>query len=135
MRHIADCHLGDNWKDCPACNPVELTKRDRAIRMKKYWAKVRSGQIPKPERKHNAEVRRAIDLRLDGSFGPNAGKRLVVTLHQDGRLDLRPERSRRTITVVLCDVYRFGVRAQAEKARRERVAKRKAAKLARLEGQ
>ena len=108
-----------------------LAKQDRSLRMKRRWEKIRAGVLPKPVRKSNGDIRRALDYRLDGSFGRDKNKRLVVTLHPDGRLELRPERRRHGITLMLADVYRFGIRCKADAVRREKAAKRKARKEAR----
>lgn len=57
---------------------------------------------------------------LDGSFGPDRGKPLVVGLEPGDVITIRPGRSRRTETVSLTDVYRFAIARRAEMERRER---------------
>jgi hypothetical protein len=79
-------------------------------------------------------VTRKADVALDGSFGPDRDKRIVVTIHPGGLLTLRPERTRRAETIALLDVYRFAIRCrvgrgQLEKARAAK--ERKALRLAR----
>jgi len=71
-------------------------------------------------------VSRRSDSRLDGSFGPDRDKRIVVTLHPDGRIELRPERTRRAEVVHLVDVYRWAVRCRADQLARTKRAEKKA---------
>lgn len=77
---------------------------------------------------------------LDGSFGPDRGRAIVVKLVPgDGKLiddliELRPERTRRIERIAVIDVYRFAVRcrAQREALEKARAAKeKKAERLAR----
>jgi hypothetical protein len=89
-------------------------------------------EVKKGKRKRNPAVKRRLEARLDGSFGPDRGKRIVVTLHPDGRLELRPERSRRTETVHAIDVYRFAVSCRANRDNLERARTIKARKAQRL---
>jgi len=77
-------------------------------------------------------VRRLSQSRLDGSFGPDREKRIVITLHPDGRLELRPECSRRPETLHLLDAYRYAVRCRVNYAILERARKKKDAKATRL---
>lgn len=98
-------------------------------RLKEYWADVRAGRRAAPVRKSGGEVRRKVSKELDGSFGCDADKHLVVTLHRDGRIDLRPEGTRRQETIHAIDVYRFAIRCRVGRGQLEkaRVAKSKRA--------
>lgn len=77
-------------------------------------------------------VRRISRTILDGSFGPDREKRIVVTLHPDGRIELRPERSRRPETIHLIDVYRYAVRCRVNQSVLAKARERKAKKAERL---
>lgn len=101
--------------------------------LKDYWAKVRAGQLPAPTRQKAAALTRKLAKELDGSFGSDKGKRLVVTLHPDGRLEIRPERSRRSETVMLDDVYRFAIQCRVNAGKREKAAKKRANRMAILD--
>lgn len=79
-------------------------------------------------------ITRKSDAALDGSFGPDRDKALVVTLLPGGLISLRPERTRRAEIVAIIDVYRFAVRCRAARVHLEkaRAAKeRRALRLAR----
>jgi len=77
-------------------------------------------------------VRRLSQLRLDGSFGPDRDKRTAITIHPDGRLELRPERTRRAETLHLLDAYRFAVRCRVNGVILEKARKKKDNKAKRL---
>lgn len=76
--------------------------------------------------------------KLDGSFGPDRNKAIVVRIAPGTDsvpdvLELRPERTRRVERVAIVDVYRFAIRCrigrdQLEKARAKK--ERKAIRLA-----
>ncbi len=110
---------------------------NRAEQMKQFWAEVKAGLRPAPNRTKQREkglVRRKVNATLDGSFGPDRNKQIIITIHSDGRLDLRPERTQRTETVHILDVYRFAIHRRAnalvlQKARERKV--RRAERLAR----
>ena len=104
-------------------------------RLKKYWADVRAGLVPAPVRKRGGELRRTVAARLDGSFGPDRGKRIVVTLHPDGRLELRPERTRRGEVIALVDAYRWAVQCRVNAGTRAKREARKAKHAERLAAQ
>ena len=92
-------------------------------------------------------VRRVTNTALDGSYGRDRNKRIVVTLTPgDGKkipdvLELRPERTRRAERIAVMDVYRFAIRARAnlellEKARARKgklAARRESARIARAD--
>ena len=100
--------------------------------LRDYWAEVREGIRPAPVRKRGGAVHRTLDTTLDGSFGPDRDKRIVVTLHPDGRLELRPERTQRSETVHLLDVYRFAIRCRVNRDQLVKARERKEKKSIRL---
>lgn len=104
--------------------------RQEALRQ--YWADVRAGRREPPKRTNDGTVTRTLSIALDGTFGPDRGKRLVVTLRPDGRLEIRPERTQRMETVHILDVYRFAIRCRANRAVLERARERKTKKAERL---
>mgnify|MGYP003349341810 CR=1 FL=1 len=67
-------------------------------------------------------VRRVTRDTLDGSHGPDRGKRIVVTLLPGDVIELRPERTRRGETISLADVYAYALRSRVhgEQARLEK---------------
>jgi hypothetical protein len=117
----------DNYKHGDGCHGIPI---DEKSVIGNRFAMV--DEVKKGKRKRNPAVKRRLEARLDGSFGPDRGKRIVVTLHPDGRLELRPERSRRTETVHAIDVYRFAVSCRANRDNLERARTIKARKAQRL---
>ena len=105
-----------------------MTKADA---LKQYWADVRAGRREPPQR-DKTRVVRAVAVELDGTFGPDRGRRLVVTVHMDGRIEIRPERTKRSETVHVLDVYRYAIRCRANSALLARARDRKAKKAQRL---
>ncbi len=87
-------------------------------------------QLNKPvTRKSNAPA---------ATFGPDRGKRLVVTITPNPSgdlLTLRPEKTQRTETVALSDVYRWAIQCRVNAVTmaklREKKAKKAAAKIER----
>lgn len=83
-------------------------------------------------------VSRRINGALDGSFGPDSDKRIVVTLLPgDGAkihdlLELRPERTRRAERIAVIDVYRYAIRCRVNRELLERARNRKAKHAAEL---
>src|SRR5512135_3097545 len=80
-------------------------------------------------------VLRITDTRLPCAFGPDRGRRIVVTLKPNPNgdlLTLRPERTRRGETGTLEDVYRFLMRCRVNRELLEKARKRKEAKATRL---
>jgi len=51
-------------------------------------------------------ISRKSSVALDGTFGKVRHRRVVITLHPNGLILLRPERTRRAETIHLLDVYR-----------------------------
>ena len=86
-----------------------------------------------------SKVKRLTRGSLDGSFGPDRNKRLVLTyIPGDGDkvadlLELKPIRTRRPERIAVLDVYRYALRCRVnlELLTKARAAKeRKAARLA-----
>jgi hypothetical protein len=75
-------------------------------------------------------VRRKLGTVLSCGFGPDRGRRLVVTLRPGAEgdlIELRPERTRcATVILRLLDVYAWGVRCAAGRNQLERARARKA---------
>lgn len=72
------------------------------------------------------------DVCLDGSFGPDRNRRIVVTIHPNGTLELRPERTRRSETIHLLDAYRFAMRCRVNRITLEKAREKKAKRAERL---
>jgi len=99
--------------------------------MQHYWHEVRAGLRAAPQRTKGV-VKRKLDVSLDGSFGPDRDKKIIVTLHPDGRLELRPERTQRTETIHLVDVYRYALRCRVNRDLLEKARLKKEKKAIRL---
>lgn len=69
---------------------------------------------------------------LDGTFGPDRNRKLIVTLHRDGRMEIKPERRRQSESVHFVDVYRFAMRCRVGRTQLEKARERKAKKAERL---
>lgn len=89
-------------------------------------------------------ISRVTQTPLDGTFCRDRRRRIVVSLVPgDGKeipdlLELRPEKTRRTERIAVADVYRYAVRARAnrellEKARARKEKKAKARATRRLD--
>jgi hypothetical protein len=104
----------------------------KAEALKKYWADVRAGLREPPKRNHNGSITRKTRATLDRTFGPDHDKAIIVTLHPDGRIELRPERTRRSETLSLIDVYRYAIRCRVGRGQLEKARERKARKAERL---
>lgn len=79
-------------------------------------------------------VRRLSRSSLDGSFGPDCGRRLVVSL-VPGAVDvveIRPAGTRRAETLALVDLYRIAVRSRVNAGVLVRAREKKAKKAERL---
>lgn len=103
--------------------------RQEALRQ--YWSDVRAGRRDPPQR-DKSKVSRTLSIALDGTFGPDRGKRLVITVRMDGRIEIRPERTTRTETIHVLDLYRYAIRCRANQAVLARARDRKAKKAERL---
>lgn len=85
-------------------------------------------------------VTRRTNTALDGAFGPDRDKRIVVSLLPgDGKgipdvIELRPERTRRVERLAVVDIYRYAMRCRVNsevlakaRARKEKMALRREA--------
>jgi hypothetical protein len=59
---------------------------------------------------------------LDGSFGPDRGRRLVAGFAPGDLIEIRPQGTRRTERVSLLDVYRYAVRCRIGSLERKAMA-------------
>jgi hypothetical protein len=84
-------------------------------------------------------LHRATQAELTPAFGPDSGRRLVVTLHPGkgndvkDLLELRPLGTRRSETVALIDVYAWALRCRVNREVLEHARERKEAKKAQRE--
>lgn len=82
-------------------------------------------------------VRRVSNVGLDGSFGSDRNRRIVITLIPGNGddvpdlIELRPERTRRAETIAVMDVYRYAVRSRVFKEKMEKGKEKEAKKRAR----
>jgi len=93
----------------------------------------------------SSPVKRVSVTALDGSFGPDRERRIVVTFipgkHCDtgpdvhDRLELRPLGTRRAESLTVVDVYRYALRCRVGRDLLEKARARKAAKTVRLAAQ
>lgn len=79
-----------------------------------YRRKVKAGELPKPVRRKGVRMFKTTGT-LDGSFGPERGRKLIVTIDHNDVITLRPERTRHKEAVHLVDVYRFAIRARVNR--------------------
>ena len=77
-------------------------------------------------------ISRKSSVALDSTFGKDRDRRVVITLHPNGLISLRPERTRRVETIHLLDVYRYAMRCRVSKQLLEKTRERKAKKAERL---
>lgn len=77
-------------------------------------------------------VRRVTEDTLGHSFGSDWERKLVVTLNAGDRISIRPHGTRREVSVLAVDVYRYVLRCEANKALLERARARKESKALRL---
>jgi hypothetical protein len=88
----------------------------------------------------SSPVKRVSVEPLDGSFGADRGRRIVVAFvpGREGipdRLELRPLGTRRAESLAVVDVYRYALRCRVGRDLLERARARKAAKAVRLAAQ
>lgn len=86
-------------------------------------------------------VHRLAAQTLDGSFGPDRGRHLTITLVPGNggtvpdMIVLRPHGTRRAERIAAIDVYRFALRCRANRETLEKARDRKARKAERLASQ
>jgi len=86
----------------------------------------------------NAVVKRVTRSELDGSFGRDRGRKLVVSLEAGDRLVLRPAGTRQAVDAPMADIYRWMIwrrasRAQLEKARERKLVRQRQREARRLD--
>jgi hypothetical protein len=69
---------------------------------------------------------------LDGSFGCDRGRKLVVTLLPNDLIEIKPYKTQRPVRGVVMDLYRYLVRRTADAAWLEKARSKKARKAQRL---
>jgi len=77
-------------------------------------------------------VRRVTVEPLGHTFGSDWKRALVVTLNAGDRISLRPHGTRREVSILAADVYRYVLRCEANRSLLERARARKEAKATRL---
>lgn len=86
-----------------------------------------------------SKVKRITLGKLDGSFGPDKNKRIVLTfIPGDGDkvpdlLTLRPLRTQRSETIAVLDIYRYAMRCRVNLAVLDKARKSKAAQALKRE--
>ena len=75
-----------------------------------------------------SEVRRVTRNGLNGHFGLDRDKRLVVSLRDGDIIAIRPERTQREVTVTVHDLYETLLRWQANRVNLEKARERKVKK-------
>ena len=88
----------------------------------------------------SSPVKRVSIEPLDGSFGPDRGRRIVVSFvpGKEGVADLlqfRPLGTRRPESIAVIDAYRFALRCRVTRGQLEKARARKEAKSRRLAAQ
>jgi hypothetical protein len=87
-----------------------------------------------------SKVRRMTVGQLPGYFGPDSGRRIIITIVPGqgtvpDMLVLRPFRTRRPESVSVIDVYRYALQCRANLEFLEKAREKKARKAARLASQ
>lgn len=85
----------------------------------------------------SSPVKRVSVETLDGSFGPDRGRRIVVAFVPGkpgvlDRLEFRPHGTRRAESLTVIDCYRWALRCRVGREQLERARQRKARKAERL---
>ena len=111
----------------------EIRAEHRAHALACYREDVKAGRREPPKR--NGAITRKVDVELDGSFGPDRGKKIVLTILPNGILELRPEKTRRAEQVHMLDVYRYAVRCRVNRGQLEKARAKKDARATRLAAQ
>ena len=85
----------------------------------------------------NKPVARRGHHPLDGSYGPDRGRRLAIRLVPGTEsvpdlIEVRPEGTRRMETVAVIDIYRWAIHSRVNRAHLEKAREAKARKAERL---
>lgn len=86
----------------------------------------------------NKPLARISNGQLDGTFGRDRNRRVVITLrpatgtYLPDMIELRPERTRRSELIAVMDVYRYALKCRVNRELLERARNRKARKAERL---
>lgn len=72
---------------------------------------------------------------LDGSFGADRGRKLIVSLDAGDVITIRAAKTQRAYTAKACDVYRWMIHCRANTARLEKARAAKSRKAERLASQ
>lgn len=72
---------------------------------------------------------------LDGSFGVDRGRKLIVSLEAGDVIVLRAARTKRAYTIKASDVYRWAIKCAANRATLEKARSKKVQRANRLESQ
>ena len=77
-------------------------------------------------------VYRVTSGALDGSYGPDRGRKLVAGLAVGDLIEIRPQGTRRKVRLSLFDAYRYAVRCQvgAVERRAKEIQKRDGGRMA-----
>lgn len=113
---------------------------NHADQLRQYWADVKSGLREAPKRQRTGAVRRLTIKELDGTFGPDRGKRIAFTYvpgnsYLPDVIELRPQGTRRIERIAVLDVYRYAIRCRVGRELLEKARDRKAKKAIRLAAQ
>lgn len=77
-------------------------------------------------------VRRVTEDTLGHTFGSDWRRKLVVTLNAGDLISFRPHGTRREVSIMAADVFRYVLRCEANKAMLEKARARKERKATRL---
>lgn len=100
-----------------------------------YRLEVAEGIRPPPQRKKGGPLVRKMGQTLGRDFGKDRGKKLILTLHPDGRIEIRPERSRKSESIMVIDVYRYAIKCRVLMDGLRRMLDKRARKAERLAAQ
>jgi hypothetical protein len=107
-------------------------KRERAVRVaehvdgKRRLVAKRNADGTVQTKTVASEVTRITRGTLDGHFGRDSGRRLVVTLRDGDILELRPQGTRHALRAVFKDIFAWMHRSKAESTKMARLRERKA---------
>jgi len=85
---------------------------------------------------HKVSPARAVTRdELDGSFGADRGRKLIVSLEQGDLIVLRAARTQRPYKIKASDVYRWAIRCEANRCHLEKARAKKERRAERLASQ